>query len=169
MRLISNHYINDKYLSVANDLITDAEGFTAYWYNDIFGNKTIGYGFKASGYAKNYLSQYLLNPNELMTIQEAKTILEYIITDINNELANTTQLFDAELSINKKAVLIDMAYNLGMAQFLTFDTFLSYLKAGRIDNAVNDLTNTLWYNQVKNRAIRDCLNLYAQDTNYYLL
>lgn len=167
MKLINNTGIN--YMSVANDLITNAEGFISHWYIDSLGNKTIGYGFKASGYAKHYINEYLLNPNELITIKEATVILEYIIKDINNELANTTQLFDAELSINKKAVLIDMAYNLGMAQFLTFDTFLSYLKAGRIDNAVNDLTNTLWYNQVKNRAIRDCLNLYAQDTNYYLL
>lgn len=169
MKLISNPYVNYNYLYVANDLITNAEGFISHWYTDTFGNKTIGYGFKASGYAKNYLSPYLLNPDELMTAQEAKTILGAIVLSINNELANTTQLFAANLSINQKAVLLDMAYNLGMAQFLTFDTFLSYLKAGRIDNAVCDLTNTLWYNQVKNRAIRDCLNLYAQDNNYYLI
>ena len=167
MKLINNAGLD--YMAVANELITNAEGFISHWYTDAFGNKTIGYGFKASGYAKNYISQYLLNPNELITVQEAKTILDYIVKDINNELVNTEQLFNVNLSINKKAVLIDMAYNLGMAQFLTFDTFLSYLKAGRIDNAVCDLTNTLWYNQVKNRAIRDCLNLYAQDTNYYLL
>ena len=167
MKLINNAEPN--YLSVANELIINAEGFMSHWYIDSFGNKTIGYGFKASGYAKNYLSQYLLNPDELMARYEANTILGYIIKDINNELVNTEQLFNVNLSINKKAVLIDMAYNLGMAQFLTFDTFLSYLKAGRIDNAVNDLTNTLWYNQVKNRAIRDCLNLYANDSNFYLI
>ena len=167
MKLINNAGLD--YMAVANELITNAEGFISHWYIDSFGNKTIGYGFKASGYAKNYISQYLLNPNELITVQEAKTILDYIVKDINNELVNTEQLFNVNLSINKKAVLIDMVYNLGMVQFLTFDTFLSYLKAGRIDNAVCDLTNTLWYNQVKNRAIRDCLNLYAQDNNYHLI
>ena len=169
MKLINNPYGNYNYLDIAKDLIMNAEGFISHWYIDSFGNKTIGYGFEASGYAKNYISQYLLNPNESITFQEAKMILGDIVNDINYELTNTTQLFTAKLSINQKAVLIDMAYNLGMAQFMTFDTFLSYLRAGRIDDAVNDLTNTLWYNQVKNRAIRDCLNLYEQDSNYYLI
>ena len=166
MKLINNAEPN--YLSVANQLIINAEGFMSHWYIDSFGNKTIGYGFKESGYAKNYIYQYLLNPDELMTQAEANLILKNIVNDIDKQLIDNWQAFDS-LPINQKAVLIDMAYNLGMVQFLGFGIFLSYLKAGNIDAAVNDLTNTLWYNQVKNRAIRDCLNLYAQDNNYYLI
>ena len=166
MKLINNPDKN--YLYMANQLIINAEGFSPKWYQDIFGHFTIGYGFTQTGYAKFYIPQYISNLNELMTISEAQLILDDIIAEINNSLATDLHFFDY-LSVNQKAVLIDMAYNLGMAQLFSFDTFLSYLKAGDIDNAVNDLTNTLWYNQVKNRAIRDCLNLYAQDNNYYLM
>ena len=166
MKLISNPALS--FTFAGSELIRNAEGFSAKWYEDPRGNPTIGYGFTRTGFAKEYLSPFILNPSKLMAISEARVILSDIITNINDDLIAQLNFFD-ELSINKQAVLIDMAYNLGMTQFLTFDTFLSYLKAGRIDDAVNDLTNTLWYNQVKNRAIRDCLNLYAQDKNYYLI
>jgi GH24 family phage-related lysozyme (muramidase) len=168
MKLIGNNPAYN-YLCVAYQLITNAEGFSQTWYNDIFGNATIGYGFTQTGYARLYIPEYISNPSKLMAISEARIILNNIIENIDTELINAIDFFNTDLLRNQKAVLIDMAYNLGMAQFRTFDTFLSYLKSGRIDDAVCDLTNTLWYNQVKNRAIRDCLNLYAQDINYYLI
>lgn len=153
---------------VAQLLIENAEGFSPTWYNDTTGNKTIGYGFKYNGYAKEALKPYLTSPNKTMTMRAARKILDDIITGIISALMQDVPCFTS-LSINKKAVLVDMAYNLGLEQLLTFDTFFPYLEQGKIDEAVCDLTQTLWYNQVKNRAVRDCLNLYAKDTNFYLL
>ena len=171
MKLRDN--LNENYYLVGQLLIENAEGFSPTWYNDTMGNATIGYGFKHNGYAAQYVTSYINSPNLTMPISAAKEILDNIVSDISLELINDLTYFKLlsfnSLSINKKAVLIDMAYNLGISQFLTFDTFLSYLGQGEIDEAVADLTETLWYNQVKNRAVRDCLNLYAKDNNLYLL
>ena len=167
MKLISKSSKNIKTLSdTAKTLIENAEGFSPTWYDDTTGNLTIGYGFKMGGMAQKYgLEVY---KDKLMTEQEADIILIKIINEIIAVL-QTQLLFFKNLTVNKAAVLIDMSYNLGIGQFYQFYTFLSYMEENRIDNAVADLTTTLWYNQVKNRAIRNCFNLYAQPDNLYLI
>ena len=165
MKLITNN--NNKTLQeTAQLLIENAEGFSSTWYQDSMGNDTIGYGFKAGGMAQKYnLDLYKSRP---MTELEGILILENIISEIGIALRMKLPFF-INLPINQAAVLIDMAYNLGLRQFYAFAIFLSYIEKGQIDNAVADLTDTLWYQQVKNRAVRDCFNLYAQPTNLYLM
>ena len=167
MKLISKSSKNIKTLSdTAKTLIENAEGFSPTWYDDTTDNLTIGYGFKMGGMAQKYgLEVY---KDKLMTEQDADIILIKIINEIIAVL-QTQLLFFKNLTINQAAVLIDMSYNLGIGQFYLFYTFLSYMEENRIDNAVADLTTTLWYNQVKNRAIRDCFNLYAKPDNLYLI
>ena len=167
MKLI--HNVKQEFNDIAKALIINAEGFSASWYNDQFGNATIGYGFAENGIGKDLLTNYINNKSLLMLETDASIILERIIQKIILLLNKKIYWFRLYNNINKKAVLIDMAYNLGITQFLSFDIFLNYLENDRIDYAVNNLTNTLWYNQVKNRAIRDCLNLYANEINYYLI
>ena len=165
MRLISKSSMDIKTLfDTAKTLIINAEGFSPIWYQDSFGNETIGYGFKAGGMA-NSLNIY---KDKIMPISAANKILDKIITELMVDLNARFPFFD-NLPINEGAVLMDMAYNLGLSQLSDFSAFLGYLKAGYIDLAVADLTTTLWYNQVKNRAVRDCFNLFAQVGNLYLI
>ncbi len=167
MKLISNSSMDIKTLfDTAKALIINAEGFSPAWYSDTAGNLTIGYGFKMGGMAQKYgLGSFR---HKLMTEQEATDILTPIITEITT-LLSMDLLWFKEISINQGATLADMAYNLGLSQFYGFNTFLGYIAKGEIDNAVADLTTTLWYNQVKNRAVRDCFNLFAQVGNLYLI
>ena len=160
MRIIT---INGSLQETAELLIQNAEGFSPTWYKDSFGNDTIGYGFKAGGMAQKYLGGM-----QTITEQEGIDILYEIISDIVISL-NAGLSFFKGLQKNQKAVLIDMAYNLGLNQFYTFNLFIYYMGLEQFDDAVADLTQTLWYNQVKNRAIRDCFNLFAQEGNLYLI
>ncbi len=145
-------------------LIKDAEGFSATWYVDSTGNQTIGYGFKYDGIANQFL-----NVNSLTT-DEATAILNDVLMDLYPELLKTFKFIQKqEISGNIVAVLIDMAYNLGIAQLQQFLTFLGDLRAGMIEEAVADMLNTEWAGQVGNRAIRDALNLLAASNTLYLI
>ena len=169
MKLISKSSMNIKTLfETAQTLIINAEGFSPVWYQDTMGNNTIGYGFKMNGMAYQYGLNAYIDIGKTITIDEANKILDKIITEIMVDLDARFPFFH-NLQINQGAVLIDMAYNLGLRQFYAFAIFLSYIEKGQIDNAVADLTDTLWYNQVKNRAVRDCFNLFAQVGNLYLI
>ena len=165
MKLISKSAIDCETLfDTAKTLIINAEGFSPVWYQDTIGNYTIGYGFKIGGMAHN-LNIYKA---KTMTMGEADKILGGIITELMVDLDARFPFFH-NTYVNEGAVLIDMAYNLGLGQLSDFRTFLGYIEAGDIDLAVADLTTTLWYSQVKNRAVRDCFNLYAQPDNLYLI
>ena len=167
MKLITKSSMNIKTLvDTANTLIVNAEDFSSTWYTDTTGNLTIGYGFNINGMALNYgILEY---EDKTITQNEADIILGKIITEIMVDLDSYFPFFH-NLPVNQGAVLMDMAYNLGISQLIDFKTFLGYLRAGYIDLAIADLTTTLWYKQVKNRAIRDCFNLYAQPDNLYLI
>lgn len=162
MRLITNKV--SLLPDIAGILIRNAEGYSPIWYQDNMGNDTIGYGFKAGGIAQ----KYNLGAFQTMSIADADEILLQIISEIIASLRDKLE-FLGKLTLNQRAVLVDMAYNLGLKQFYTFNTFLAYLEKEQIDNAIADLTNTLWYKQVQNRAIRDCLNMYIPSTRLYLI
>jgi lysozyme len=54
----------------------------------------------------------------------------------------------------RQAVLICMAFQLGVKGLLGFTTFLSLVSQHRFFDAANDLKGTLWYRQVPERAER---------------
>lgn len=54
----------------------------------------------------------------------------------------------------RKAVLIDMAFNLGVNGLLKWPIFLSQVKAGQYEDASRNMLGTKWAGQVKTRAKR---------------
>ncbi|MHB8388231.1 MAG: glycoside hydrolase family protein [Acidobacteriaceae bacterium] len=58
------------------------------------------------------------------------------------------------LNTPRQLAIIDMIFNLGDAGFDEFGTFIGLLKSGMYISAANDLTTTLWYKQVGQRAVR---------------
>ncbi len=158
MKIVSNE--NLSLFESAKILIVNAEGFSATPYKDIFGIETIGYGFD-----EKYLNSMGHINKQDMTIDEADKILEVKINDLINEVKFKISSFGKNKNIYP--VLIDMAYNLGWTELKLFNVFLSYLEEGEIEMSVVDLTNTLWYQQLKNRGVRNCLNLLAR--NYLIL
>ncbi|MBL4664245.1 MAG: hypothetical protein JKY22_12005 [Flavobacteriaceae bacterium] len=70
----------------------------------------------------------------------------------------TTQLhnidFWIELSGVRRAVLIDMAYNLGLSGLLKFRRMLAAMEVRDFDKAAIEMENSRWFNQVGNRSKR---------------
>ena len=141
-------------------LIKNAEGFSPIPYLDRLGNRTIGYGFNMS------LPQF--SNYKAMTEMDASDLLFAFIEKLYPVVLSKI-CFGKEYSENIMSVLMDMSYNLGIEGLSNFDSFLSLLRLGKIDNAVSDLTNTLWYSQVGQRAIRNCFNLLTTKNYLYLI
>ena len=56
---------------------------------------------------------------------------------------------------NVKLVLIDMMFNLGLPKFLTFKKFIKAIKENNFKRAAEEMMNSKWAKQVKERAKRD--------------
>ena len=59
-----------------------------------------------------------------------------------------------ELTDARKAVMCNMAFNMGQAMLATFTTFLRLVDQGNYDAAADDMLGTLWAKQVGARATR---------------
>jgi lysozyme len=84
---------------------------------------------------------------------EALTLLENDIRRCETELqAHIPTLFSL-LSPNRKAVLVNMAFNLGTAGLLGFHALLAHAAEGDFEKAANDMLVSKWAKQVGKRAI----------------
>lgn len=61
--------------------------------------------------------------------------------------------FDA-LSDTRKAVLVNMSFNLGYARLSGFKNTLAHINAGRFDEAADEMLQSQWAKQVGQRAVR---------------
>jgi len=114
------------------------EGYRKYPYKDTEGHLTIGYG-------------YNLDVNGL-----PKDICKELTTRKIDE--NWTKLIRndwfSQLSVVRKKVILDMAYNLGVPGLYKFKKMIQALKKEDYDKASDEMLNSLWAKQVKGRAIR---------------
>lgn len=136
-----------------DQLITDLkkdESFRPYLYDDatgepivkgshVVGNPTVAYGWCPS---TNLCSEEL-----------GEIILRYQALDKWNQLLKD-QPWLREAPENIQRALADMAFNLGVHGLDGFKTFLGLIKAGKYQEAYEDLKGTLWAKQVKSRAVR---------------
>ena len=130
--------------SVSHDPINDItsqlkrhEGFREKMYRDSLGVPTIGYG---------------LNLNTGITEREAALILEERVRKLRTRLPMVIKSWN-NLNSTRQDVLINMAYNLGIAGLLTFENMLSALEAGDYEMASRAMLNSIWAGQVRDRAI----------------
>lgn len=61
--------------------------------------------------------------------------------------------FDA-LSDVRKAVVMNMCFNMGEGGLSTFTTFIHLVATSQFDAAADDMKTTAWYRQVGERAVR---------------
>lgn len=54
----------------------------------------------------------------------------------------------------RQGVLLNMAYNMGVTDLITFTTFISLVQSGQYDKAADDMKQTAWYREVGDRAVR---------------
>ena len=127
------------YLDLAADQIEADEGRRTHAYVDTVGKVTIGVGFN--------LTDVGLWDDEI----------DYILKNRVNEAAvNAATLFDFsdEISDQRKAALINMAYNLGKERLAGFHTLISCVAARDWAGAADAMLNSRWASQVGARADR---------------
>lgn len=119
-------------------LIKLHEGLRLNPYKDTVGKWTIGYGRNLS--------------DRGITAQEA----EYLLVQDLNDVMFWMNKLGAYAGLNKprKAVLVDMCFNLGITKLLQFKDTLAAIKSGDYELAAKMMLQSRWAKQVGPRAVR---------------
>jgi lysozyme len=114
------------------------EGLRLTVYDCPAGYKTIGVGrnIEQKGITEDEALYLLGNDIEYFTEQLEENLIGF-----------------QELSEDKKAVLVNMAFNLGVNGLLKFKNMLAAVTEERWEDASSEMLNSRWADQVGNRAI----------------
>lgn len=124
-------------LKIAERLIKKHEGLKLKPYKCTSGKLTIGYGRNLE--------------NRGLTEKECVYLLHNDLVYLNETLPKKISFWDS-LSDIRKAVLIDMAYNLGVNGLLNFKKMLLALSLEEYEKASQEMLKSQWALQVKTRA-----------------
>ena len=133
------------YKEIAKDLLIKHEGVRSKPYKDSLGILSIGIG-------RNL--ERGLRPNEIQflfenDLEEAELIARKLVPN-----------FDS-LSDNRKAILLDMAFNLGETRLAKFKNMLLAIAKEEYQKAADQMKDSLWYRQVGNRGV-ELVNLMVR-------
>lgn len=101
---------------------------------------TVGFGFTAN-----------VNPETTIDRHKAERMLEAKILDMDTVLRQKLSFF-ATASFVTKTILINMAFNMGVAGLLTFKNTLRYVGEKNYKQAATNMRKSLWFQQVGRRA-----------------
>lgn len=121
-------------------MIKDHEGFRRQPYKDTTGHLTIGYG---------------TNLEAGISERQADALLWIHIEDRILKPLQHHGWF-SKLDDTRKAVIIDMAYNLGLTGLLSFRNMINAIENNNYKKAADEMKNSLWYTQVRRRAQTLC-------------
>lgn len=130
------------WISKATDQIKKDEGCVLYAYDDHLGYSTIGYGRLIDRRKGGGISQ-----------DEAEYLLNNDIDRVLDELSWKLSWYDT-LDDARQAVLLNMAFQLGVAGLLKFKNTLAYIEAGDYENAAANMLKSKWATQTPARAKR---------------
>lgn len=114
------------------------EGFRGEPYKCTAGKTTIGYGRNLEA-----------NP---MTEDEAEYLLLNDLRNIEDSL--TGRAFFDKLNKTRKDVIINMAFNLGLAGLFKFSNMIAAISNNDYDQAAHEMLDSRWAKQVGERASR---------------
>lgn len=120
------------------ELVTD-EGMKLKPYVDTTGNWTIGVGRNLLDTGITKSEAYFLLNNDMATAE----------IDLDRELPWWRSLSD-----DRQRVLANMCFNLGITRLLGFRRMLAAVQAGAYNTAADEMLNSKWAAQVKDRAVR---------------
>ena len=142
------------YQILATELIKEAEGFEPKVYKCPAGFNTIGYGHNLDANPLNDQQKHLLNKDGSISEANASILL---LNEIPKYEADARELCDFDyLNDARKALMIDLVYNLGKNGFEKFRATRGFINMGDYNNAWKALRASKWFKQVGNRAIRNC-------------
>jgi len=118
--------------------LTISEGRRRFPYKDTEGKLTIGVGFNLTDVGLYDEEIDFILGNRIRRAQEdARKIPIY-----------------SNLSPARRAVIVEMVFNMGLQEVLGFKNMLSNLKLGKFIDAANEMLNSKWATQVGNRALQ---------------
>jgi lysozyme len=126
----------------ATDQIKQDEGLVLHAYSDHLGFATIGYGRLIDRRKGGGISE-----------DEAEYLLKNDVNARLNVLQNAIPFFN-RLDDARKAVLLNMSFQLGIAGLLKFKSTLAFIEAGDFESAAANMLKSLWAKQTPNRAKR---------------
>lgn len=109
--------------------VKENEGFKSDIYLCPAGKRTIGYGF---------------NLENGITVQLATIILRTTLKSIFQELKLKIP-FIVDLSCQRQNVLVEMAYNMGVAGLLKFKKTLKFIELGQYEKASKEMLDSKWH------------------------
>lgn len=116
--------------------LIEHEGYASHPYVDTVGKVTIGVGYNLT--------------DRGVSDEWIKSQLEKDIAYFYTKLSDFWWFRD--LNEDRQIVLIDMAYNLGLNNFLEFKQMIAALELGYYEIAADQMLNSNWSQQVGNRA-----------------
>ncbi len=124
------------------DQIKEDEGLVLHAYQDHLGFWTIGYGRLIDKRKGGGISE-----------EEALYLLKNDVSARLPVLENAIPFF-ARLNDARKAVLLNMSFQLGITGLLKFKSTLAFIEAGDFENASANMLKSLWAKQTPPRAKR---------------
>jgi lysozyme len=131
--------VDPQTLEIVLNMLKIDESYRRFPFIDSTGHSAIGLGRNLSSVGISLDESIYLATND--------------IRSLNGELINSFAWFN-NLSKNRAAAILDMAYNLGMEGFCTFRKFIGYMEIGDYANAAKEGLNSKWSSQVGMRAQR---------------
>ena len=116
------------------------EGLVLHAYNDSLGYLTIGYGRLIDKAKHGGISE-----------AEAEYLLQNDVSIVLAALHRNIPFFDS-LCVARQAVLVNMAFQMGIQGVQKFKKTLSLVEMGLYDEAADNMLKSLWAKQTPNRA-----------------
>jgi lysozyme len=140
------------HFDIARRFLKAHEGLCLTEYKDTTGNKTIGYGWNLDAKPlPQGVGKKDAEGKWVISEPEAEGLLDTSMIDHWNEL---TVAFPWVQSLNpwRKAVLLDMAFNMGIPMLKTFKNTLNAVLLQDYTDAARRMLQSKWAGQVKRRA-----------------
>lgn len=128
------------------------EGFRTRVYKCTAGHDTIanGYNLDANPLALSNYEIVSFRKNGISK-EAAETLLKIHVAQIETTLTQQFHWFES-LNEARRAVLINMTFNMGLAGLMGFKTTLRMIQAGDFEGAAKNMLLSKWATQVKGRA-----------------
>lgn len=148
----------------AIDFIKRHEGFSKKIYKDSVGIETIGYGRNLRQFPLSTIEKEKIEHDGGYSEEDA---LKWLITQISAiEEKLEGYIWFKKLDNTRKAIILDMAYNLGIPRLLLFKKMILALNISDYKGASREMLNSGWAMQVKNRA--KTLSAWMENADVYL-
>ncbi len=121
------------------------ESYEKFPYNDGLGNTTIGIGYNLT--ARGISDEWINTQYQ---------------ADVDYFYKQFCEIFSwfKDLNEDRQIVIIDMAF-MGLKKLLEFKNMLSYLAVHDYENAADEMLNSAWAQQVRNRAVELAASMRA--------